>query len=501
MEMEMEYNYLSDSAMMTKVKNLANIGQPNPTLNVIQIMDINNLIIRDNYVIYIKDFYTFEGIDEPGEKFFRGKFVRLENDVAVFNDIKVGTKRNGFPALAKAFHSDIDVMTNKFYTFKPNEMKISQELLNNGRCKLFTIDKTEIELPLPTPAPENIEPVITNIITKIEELKSKGEPHSSGVVYSPKPILYDLVYLKLLEKYGNKCSVVTVDDKLFDLSERIAFSGMELDEFLTGEIPEWQLNFLGETLKDCVDRDVNIIIIPVVLYLRKSSHANMLIYKPKQNVVERFEPDGIGDMADDFDRTLKLIFEKLLTPFLGPLTYRSANQVCPNSKGFQYLEASLSGFDTREGGGFCMMWSLFLAEMVLMNPDNTTKEIIDDVYAITKKDPLYLKQIIRGYVKDAEEVLDKLIKSVSDDTFSFIESENENERSIDVIKKHKDSLKNYIINVIINSKQPLIQPTPPEDSKIGIGGKRTRKYRNKKNKRTMRRERKNKRRKSLKKRY
>jgi hypothetical protein len=487
---------------MKKVEFVAKIGETDTILTINQIMNVNNLIVGNLYVIYIKDFYDYDDYEDEGDYFYRGTFVRVENDIAFFTDIKVVIKKYGRPLLRDAFYSERDTPTNYFFDFATTELRVSQDLLNNGICKLFEIEVPEMDLPVPTPAPENIEPVITKIIKKIAELKSKGEQHSSGVLYTTDNIIMVLVYLKLLEKYGNKCSVVTVDNNIFELDSEIAFSGIELD-YMDIELKEHKLNYLGETLKDCVDRGVDIIIIPLILLFKRGSHANILIYKPKQKLMERFEPHGIGSHTDTFDDLLSTIVTEQLRPFLGPLTYASTNQICPNSKGFQALENTLKVFDIKEGG-FCMMWSCFMAEMVLMNPENTTKEIIDEVFAITKKDPMYLKQIIRGYVKDAEEMIDELIQSVSDDTFRFIESDNGNEESIDVIDKNKGVLKRYAINVILNSKQPLFNSKQPsveskesEDVKMGVGGKRTRKYRNKKRKSRNQ----YKRRKSVKKRY
>lgn len=377
------------------------------------------------------------------------------------------------------------------------------------------LSDSEIDLPVPTPAPENIDPVITKIITKIADLKTKGEQHSSGVLYTADSVIMLLVYLKLLEKYGNKCSVIDRNNNYYS---EIGLAGINL-AYVHSELDPSTLDYLGNTLRDCVDRGVDIILIPLVLILeRNTHHANMLIYKPKQKLIERFEPHGIGDITTMFDNTLKFIVEQQLTPFLGPLTYASTEQICPNSKGFQKLESTLKAFDIKEGG-FCMMWSCFMAEMVLMNPENTTKEIIDEVFAITKKDPLYLRQIIRGYVKDAEEMINELIQSVSDDTFRFIESNDDNIESIKVINKHKESLQNYVIQVIVNSKMPLFSSDEPlfssgdyyadleyynnydnVDYKMGLGGgKRTRKYKNKKNKTKIRRRKQNKRKKSVKK--
>ena len=104
-----------------------------------------------------------------------------------------------------------------------------------------------------------------------------------------------------------------------------------------------------------------------------------------------------------------------------------------------------------------------------------------------------------------------MIQSVSDDTFRFIESNDENIESINVINKHKESLQNYVIQIIVNSKKPLFSAEEPLFSsgdyyadleyydnlnyKMGLGGKRTRKYRNKNKKKSRRN---HKRRKSIK---
>lgn len=63
-----------------------------------------------------------------------------------------------------------------------------------------------------------------------------------------------------------------------------------------------------------------------------------------------------------------------------------------------------------EGGEFCVMWSLYVMEMVLYNPDKSTLQIIEKVMDITKEDPQYLANIIRGYVVGVEKTLNETLK-------------------------------------------------------------------------------------------
>jgi len=54
------------------------------------------------------------------------------------------------------------------------------------------------------------------------------------------------------------------------------------------------LNSFGEALKKCIDRGVSVICIflSIEFGLSKNGHANILIYRPFERTVERFEPHG-----------------------------------------------------------------------------------------------------------------------------------------------------------------------------------------------------------------
>ena len=105
-------------------------------------------------------------------------------------------------------------------------------------------------------------------------------------------------------------------------------------------------------------------------------------------------------------------------------------------------------------------------ELVLMNPDYTTKQIIDEAFRITQKEPKALKEVIRGYVVECEKVLDQLLKNVANEDFKF-EPETKKNKSpaYSKIYKSKTLLQNYALSVIFNlnnvTKPPLNQPDEP----------------------------------------
>jgi hypothetical protein len=87
------------------------------------------------------------------------------------------------------------------------------------------------------------------------------------------------------------------------------------------------------------------------------------------------------------------------------IKYVPPNEVCPNFFGMQKLENQLAldhEVMKKEGGGFCAMWTLFFAEVVLLNQDLTSREILDKIYSeLFDNHPnlsLYLRNVIRGYL-------------------------------------------------------------------------------------------------------
>jgi hypothetical protein len=108
------------------------------------------------------------------------------------------------------------------------------------------------------------------------------------------------------------------------------------------------------------------------------------------------------------------------------LTYLPPHEVCPvSTMGLQELENKLvlsKEVREREGGGFCAIWSIFWAEMVLLNPHVPTDELrnyimdsIDYANIYTDYDKIALKtrNVIRGYLELLYVQINNMIETIA----------------------------------------------------------------------------------------
>jgi hypothetical protein len=195
----------------------------------------------------------------------------------------------------------------------------------------------------------------------------------------------------------------------------------------------------------------------------RAGHANLLVYRPFQRLVERFEPHGSQYGNSDKDNKsvndqLRTFWEEDLKPFIGDVRFRDPDDICPTKQGFQSLESSLAGLK-QEGGGFCSMWSHFFTELTFINPTKTSKEIITEALDITKRQPDYLKSVIRGYVLETETALDELLKTLGKPGFKF------GKKSYETVYGIKDELQQWLLGAVFDSKKyseapPRFEPLP-----------------------------------------
>jgi len=318
----------------------------------------------------------------------------------------------------------------------------------------------EYKEPEPPKTPENIEPVVNRIEEKLKELEKRGS-QNGAVSYDSSAIIANIAFINLLKKYGGECIVARI------MEERGINLGINLYpiEKQSKILTEEYYSRLGKSLKDCVVRGVELICVPLTLIFGKTggAHANMLIYRPYKRIVERFEPHGhaYGNSEshnNSFNKQLKQLWEKDLTPYIGEVKYKDPAEICPDSKGFQALEGQLQGLKS-EGGGFCSMWSHFLTEMTLINPTKSTKEIIDEVFKITERQPAYLKSVIRGYVLGIEKEIDVLLKILGTNGFKF------GKNSSKILTLSSNALEKWILDAMFDSSKyskapPQFEPLP-----------------------------------------
>jgi predicted RNA methylase len=301
----------------------------------------------------------------------------------------------------------------------------------------------EIQIPEPEPAPKDIEKVAISLEKKIKEFEEVGEKNRV-VVYNPDGFVQGVAYVALLIEYESKCVL---------LKENLGAT------FTINSKPKSPMNFelfnkaeeISKDILSCIKRGDKLIAMPLTLLFgtSHSGHANMLIYRPFNHTIERYEPHGVkfgnSDKDDEsFNKTLKRMFEVEMKPYLKDLTpkFITPDEVCPMNKGFQELEEQIKKLK-QEGGGFCGMWSLFVLEMMFINPTKTTKEIINEALNITKSDPQRLALIIRGYVIKIEKLVDTYLKRIdANDGFNFDESAK--------LWNKKEQIQNNLLSMLVN---------------------------------------------------
>jgi len=220
-----------------------------------------------------------------------------------------------------------------------------------------------------------------------------------------------LLYLRLLKKYKNDCILYNDKGRIFR------------DDF-----DEKEYNQLANDIVNCVNRGIELFIIPFSFLANDAiakisnaiSHANMLIYRVnhKENgdtvhTIEHFEPHGvvttIGNISNviplskklknivqKLQSKVKLIYEKTGNPNI-EMEYISPREVCPNIMGLQQIQDI--GIK-KTWGGFCGLWSMFFAEMIIRNPSVSSNVMYTILLKFARNDPVYLNNIMHGYLID-----------------------------------------------------------------------------------------------------
>ena len=228
-------------------------------------------------------------------------------------------------------------------------------------------------------------------------------------------------YLYLFNKYKHNCFI------RYKTSPEAIVLGLELliKEKKDSTIEEYNnyekhLRQIAMQLTNCINKGLPTIIIPLYLKLPNLGHANLLIYRQKNNVIEHFEPHGsrfrtptknmkyINKKLDEF---ISILNTEL--PQQSQVQLVRANDVCPIFDGFQVLEekSTIPKLEI-QGKGYCAAWSMFFTELSLKNPNYSSNELINIIYdklnKLSEKDRNnYLRQIIVGYVNLINDKINK----------------------------------------------------------------------------------------------
>ena len=270
-------------------------------------------------------------------------------------------------------------------------------------------------------------------------------------------------YLYLFNKYKHNCL-------LKNNSLTNTFLGLELQIKEKKNISSEELNIsekhmiqIAIQLSKCIKKGLPNIIIPLYLkFASNTGHANLLIYRQKNNVIEHFEPYGsqygknagrikfINKKLDDF---ISILNKEL--PQQSQVKLIRANDVCPMFDGFQTLEekSTIPKLEI-QGKGYCTAWSMFFTELSLKNPNYSSNELINIIYdklnKLSENDRnSYLRKIVVGYVNLIDNKIEKYFsivfgKQITSETISQI------------IKQRKDGLLLSSMKTIVDIETALL---------------------------------------------
>jgi len=157
------------------------------------------------------------------------------------------------------------------------------------------------------------------------------------------------------------------------------------------------------------------IVIPFMFEFKPTNilHANLLIYRPRDRILEWFEPHNkFSDPKLSKHLHIGLMnminsppFKSLLGDIRLIETYVLVNNYKYNSIKIPSLQGNL-------GGGTCMVWCLLLTELIFLNPTLSTPEIIRDLFDATKgiRQRENINNIMKGYIVEIEKDVTKYLE-------------------------------------------------------------------------------------------
>ena len=294
--------------------------------------------------------------------------------------------------------------------------------------------------PIPIKRAKNNE--IEDTLIFISKFEKGGKAFcKTGLEYRAYATLFTLGTLYLLEKYKNDCFILQQEKNTNGVVLNIGITYMfkigtinETYEFNNLKNLNKPLNKFIRQIFKCMEKmkpTDEVIFIPIQFSIIlqngvMSNHANLLIYRKTHGIIDHFEPHGSNNrytngvlFIKDIVKLMNINNRKLgFKYYYNDVAYVPPNYGCPYGfNGFQRIEASLPknnpGITEK---GYCIMWSIFMAEMALMNPTLRNYEITDKVFdwlnSNNNKNSEYLTNVIRGYYHFVHKYMNNHLKKV-----------------------------------------------------------------------------------------
>ena len=169
------------------------------------------------------------------------------------------------------------------------------------------------------------------------------------------------------------------------------------------------------------------------------THANILIYDKKLNILERFEPYGPNGMLDE--EKLNSYLEKLSKKLFNKKTKFISPKLFLDDTKFQIVSSDSDPDNKKLGDpiGYCLAWCFWYLELRLKNPDITSKELVkfafNDILQNHSKDSNQVLSYIRNYSQELDKMKNEFLKEAGISENDFY-STNFTEKQIQLIIEH-----------------------------------------------------------------
>lgn len=172
---------------------------------------------------------------------------------------------------------------------------------------------------------------------------------------------------------------------------------------------------LWTSIKNCLKKGSEFIIIPFGFYCGDGDHANFLIYNSVTKELERFEPYGY--VYSPYCKNTPMLDEKLAKLFNKNVNKDMVKAVydplsfCPMDS-FQMIQEDDKEFKEQiwQNGpfGYCSAWSFWYADMRLANPLKSRSEVVLLSLQAIKDSNLTFTTFIRSYADFLQKVYEKI---------------------------------------------------------------------------------------------
>jgi hypothetical protein len=244
--------------------------------------------------------------------------------------------------------------------------------------------------------------------------------------------------LKVPHIHSKNCVLLPSSiSKIPDSHIEVSLRWIEKDGYISVPKPETKF---WENFEGCIQSKKRFIVLPFGFNCLDSGHQNYLLYDKDNHTLRRFETFGDVDTEclsdENIDKSINDLFTKNVKSFknyIKPLKFLPKNS-------FQTIQENEKKLKSEDPVGFCSVWSIWLIDLCLSNPDFPIPEIIkmsmDWLKQKRKEGYITFTSFIRDYSIELVK-LGKEIKEVyNNDGFILKES---------ILDGSKRRIKNYLL--------------------------------------------------------